>query len=83
MSIRITALYERLSRNDEILGENDFTPFLNIMNEWYAKDTSKKIRTRNEMPCQKDLFLSVILCQLPQTEGSQRRAEGTGKADDD
>ena len=26
-------------------GENDFTPFLNIMNEWYAKDTSKKIRT--------------------------------------
>lgn len=20
---------------------NDFTPFLNIMNEWYAKDTSK------------------------------------------
>ena len=25
--------------------ENDFTPFLNIMNEWYAKDTSNKIRT--------------------------------------
>ncbi|MCD8337401.1 MAG: recombinase family protein [Lachnospiraceae bacterium] len=25
--------------------DNDFTPFLNIMNEWYAKDTSKKIRT--------------------------------------
>lgn len=24
--------------------ESDFTPFLNIMNEWYAKDTSKKIR---------------------------------------
>ena len=24
--------------------ENDFTPFLNIINEWYAKDTSKKIR---------------------------------------
>ena len=23
---------------------NDFTPFLNIMNEWYAKDTSNKIR---------------------------------------
>ena len=22
--------------------DNDFTPFLNIMNEWYAKDTSKK-----------------------------------------
>ena len=24
--------------------ENDFTPFLNIMNEWYVKDTSNKIR---------------------------------------
>ena len=24
--------------------ESDFTPFRNIMNEWYAKDTSKKIR---------------------------------------
>ena len=24
--------------------ENDFTPFLNIMNEWYAKDTSNKLR---------------------------------------
>src|SRR5699024_11637280 len=23
---------------------NDFAPFLNIMNEWYAKDTSNKIR---------------------------------------
>lgn len=24
--------------------DNDFTPFRNIVNEWYAKDTSKKIR---------------------------------------
>ena len=24
--------------------DNDFTPFLNIINEWYAKDTSKKTR---------------------------------------
>ena len=24
--------------------DNDFTPFLNIMNEWYVKDTSNKIR---------------------------------------
>ena len=30
---------------------SDFTPFLNIMNEWYAKDTSNKIKTvfRNRM----------------------------------
>lgn len=24
--------------------ENDFTPFLNIMNEWYARDSSRKIK---------------------------------------
>ena len=24
--------------------DSDFTPFLNIMNEWYARDTSKKVR---------------------------------------
>lgn len=24
--------------------DSDFTPFLNIINEWYVKDTSKKIR---------------------------------------
>ena len=25
--------------------DNDFTPFLNIMNEWYARDTSNKIKS--------------------------------------
>ena len=25
--------------------DNDFTPFLNIMNEWYARDTSKKFKS--------------------------------------
>ena len=31
--------------------DNEFTPFLNIMNEWYAKDTSRKIKAvfRNRM----------------------------------
>ena len=29
---------------DSELGEDDFSPFRNIMNEWYAKDTSKKVR---------------------------------------
>lgn len=30
-------------------GENEFTPFRNIMNEWYAKDISKKRRIVNKM----------------------------------
>ncbi len=29
---------------DSEKGDNEFTPFRNIINEWYAKDTSKKIR---------------------------------------
>lgn len=29
---------------DSDRADNDFTPFRNIINEWYAKDTSKKIR---------------------------------------
>ncbi len=29
---------------DSSQGDNEFTPFRNIINEWYAKDTSKKIR---------------------------------------
>ena len=30
---------------DSMVGENDFTPFKNIINEWYAKDTSRKVRS--------------------------------------
>ncbi len=32
---------------DSTNGDNDFIPFKNIMNEWYAKDTSKKIKAVN------------------------------------
>ena len=30
---------------DSAAGDNEFAPFKNIINEWYAKDTSKKIRS--------------------------------------
>lgn len=30
---------------DTFKGDDDFTPFRNIMNEWYARDTSKKIKS--------------------------------------
>lgn len=32
------------SIDSEKQSDNDFTPFLNIMNEWYARDSSRKIR---------------------------------------
>jgi len=34
---------------DSELGEDDFTPFRNIMNEWYAKDMSRKIRSAKRL----------------------------------
>ena len=30
---------------DSLKGDDDFTPFRNIMNEFYARDTSRKIRS--------------------------------------
>jgi len=30
---------------DSALGDDDFTPFRNIMNEWYLKDLSRKLRS--------------------------------------
>lgn len=39
--IRFIAVNDSLDSNN---GENDFGPFKNIINEWYAKDISKKIK---------------------------------------
>ena len=40
--------------------DNDFTPFRNIINEWYAKDTSKKIRSVLKAKGNSGKHLSVI-----------------------
>lgn len=47
--VRFIAVNNGIDSNNPT--DNEFTPFLNIMNEWYAKDTSKKIRAvfRNRM----------------------------------
>lgn len=34
---------------DSFIGEDDFTPFKNIMNEWYAKDISRKVKSANRI----------------------------------
>ena len=39
--VRFIAINDGVDSDRE---DNDFTPFRNIINEWYAKDTSKKIR---------------------------------------
>ena len=41
-NVRFLAINNSIDSNNA--SDNDFAPFLNIMNEWYAKDTSKKVR---------------------------------------
>ena len=40
--VRFLAINNSIDSNNA--SDNDFAPFLNIMNEWYAKDTSNKIK---------------------------------------
>ena len=49
-----------LSIDTENQVDNDFTPFRNIINEWYAKDTSKKIRSVLKAKGNSGKHLSVI-----------------------
>ena len=42
MGVRFIAVNDGVDSERQM--DNDFTPFRNIINEWYAKDTSKKIR---------------------------------------
>lgn len=42
MNIRFIAVNNAVDTGSQ--QDSDFTPFLNIINEWYAKDASKKIR---------------------------------------
>lgn len=41
-NIRFIAINNGIDSSNQ--ADSDFTPFLNIINEWYAKDTSKKIK---------------------------------------
>ena len=42
LDIRFIAINDNVDSNTQT--ENDLTPFKNVFNEWYARDTSKKIR---------------------------------------
>lgn len=45
-NIRLVAVSDGV---DSAEGENEFTPFRNIMNEWYARDISRKVRTAQKI----------------------------------
>ncbi len=42
--VRFIAITNNVDSDSDNPNQNDFAPFLNIMNEWYAKDTSNKIK---------------------------------------
>ena len=44
--VRLVAVSDGVDSDE---GDNEFTPFRNIMNEWYAKDISKKRKIINKM----------------------------------
>ena len=45
-NVRLFAVSDGVDSDE---GDNEFTPFRNIMNEWYAKDISKKRKIVNKM----------------------------------
>lgn len=56
--IRFIAVNDGVDTDNQ--ADNDFTPFRNIINEWYAKDTSKKIRSVLKAKGNAGKHLSVI-----------------------
>ena len=58
MYIRFIAVNDNVDSENQ--ADNDFTPFRNIINEWYAKDTSKKIRSVLKAKGNSGKHLSVI-----------------------
>lgn len=46
MDVRFIAINDNVDSDD---GENEIAPFKNVINEWYAKDISKKCRTSHRV----------------------------------
>ena len=45
LGVRFIAINDNVDSQYSNSQENDLTPFKNVFNEWYARDTSKKIRS--------------------------------------
>lgn len=56
--VRFVAIYDNVDSEN---GDNEFAPFKNIFNEWYARDTSKKIRAVFQNKGKSE----EILCSIP------------------
>ncbi len=59
--------------DSEKQAESDFTPFLNIMNEWYARDTSRKISLSLEQEWKKAKeYLQAFHTAILETQRTNR-----------
>ena len=58
-NIRFIAVNNGVDSNNQ--QDNDFTPFLNIINEFYVKDTSKKIRASNKVKGESGEHLTNVI----------------------
>jgi len=70
MGVRFIAVHDNVDSSND---DNDFTPFRNIINEWYAKDTSKKIRAvmKNKGNSGERLTTSAIYGYRKSEDGKQ------------
>ena len=70
MGVRFIAVHDNVDSSND---DNDFTPFRNIINEWYAKDTSKKIRAvmKNKGNSGERLTTSTIYGYRKSEDGKQ------------
>ena len=66
--IRHTAINDGV---DSDKGDNDFTPFRNLFNDFYARDTSKKIRAAGIMRCDSDSGKKLIKSMVLRTADRQ------------
>ncbi len=64
--VRLVAVSDGVDSDE---GEDDFTPFKNIMNEYYAKDISKKRRIVNKMKGNAGIPLSATALWLYKEPG--------------
>ena len=57
-------------------GLSDFVPFKNLFNEWFAKDTSRKVKARFQSKvCHRTAYRRLCSHRVQETPGNQIQAD--------
>ena len=56
-------------------GLSDFVPFKNLFNEWFAKDTSRKVRPLSKRSCHRTAYRRLCSHRVQETPGNQKQAD--------